>query len=134
MALQPKKPASKILIHLAIRRFSNSQVVEEWDSANTLPINLAEKISEYLMRLGDANSLCLNIIIQLLTRGKVRVDFRDSTERLQLVNQKDIVSRLEALVVFDHWIEENKIKAEMPSTTQKIIIEAPRVKLPSARK
>ena len=133
MALQPKKPASQILIHLAIRRFSNSQVVEEWDSANTLPINLAEKISEYLMRLGDANSLCLNIIIQLLTRGKVRVDFRDSTERLQLVNQKDIVSRLEALVVFDHWIEENKIKAEMPSTTQKIIIEAPRVKLPSAR-
>ncbi len=134
MVLEPKKPASKILIHLRIRRFSNSQLVEEWDSAQTPPINLADKIGEYLLRLGDANSLCLNIIIQLLTRGKVRVDFRDSSERLQLVDQTDIVSRSEAVSVFDQWIEENKFKGEMPATTQKIIIEAPRVKLPSTRK
>ena len=134
MVLEPKKPASKILIHLRIRRFSNSQLVEEWDSAQTPPINLADKIGEYLLRLGDANSLCLNIIIQLLTRGKVRVDFRDSSERLQLVDQTDSVSRSEAVSVFDQWIEENKFKGEMPATTQKIIIEAPRVKLPSTRK
>lgn len=134
MVFEPKKPASKILIHLRIRRFSNSQLVEEWDSAQTPPISLADKIGEYLLRLGDANSLCLNIIIQLLTRGKVRVDFRDSSERLQLVDQTDIVSRSEAVSVFDQWIEENKFKGEMPATTQKIIIEAPRVKLPSTRK
>lgn len=130
MTIQPKKPASKILIHLGVRRFSDSRVVEEWDSIDSPPIKLADKIGEYLMRLGDANSLCLNIVIQLLTRGKVRVDFRDSSERLHLANPLEIVSRGEAVLVFDHWVEENRVKSEMPATTQKIIIEAPRVNLP----
>lgn len=118
------------MIHIGIRRFLNSQVVEEWDSTDGAPISLADKIGEYLMRLGDANSLCLNIVIQLLTRGKVRVDFRDSSERLHLSNPLELFSRAEAVLVFDHWVEENRLKSEMPATTQKIIIEAPRINLP----
>ena len=85
------------------------------------------------MRLGDSNSLCLNIVIQLLTRGKVRVDFRDTSERLQLISEQDTTSRAEAVLVFDHWIAENRFKSEPPDATQKIVIEIPRVKLPNAR-
>jgi hypothetical protein len=70
MIPKPKKPASKIFIHIGVRKFSGSQLVEEWDSADGPPIKLSDKISEYIMRLGDANSLCLNIVIQLLTRGR----------------------------------------------------------------
>jgi hypothetical protein len=130
MTLKPKKPASKILIHIGVRKFSGAQIVEEWDSSHGPAIKLGDKIGEYLIRLGDSNSLCLNVVIQLLTRGKVRVDFRDSSERLQLVSDQDLMSRLEAVTVFDHWIEENLFKSEPPDATQKIVIELPRVKLP----
>jgi hypothetical protein len=130
MTIPPPKPASKILIHVGVRKFSGAQLVEEWDSSHGPPIKLGEKIGEYLIRLGDSNSLCLNIVIQLLTRGKVRVDFRDSSERLQLVSDQDRMSRPEAVTVFDHWIEENLFQSEPPDTTQKIVIELPRVRLP----
>jgi hypothetical protein len=130
MTLKPKKPASKILIHVGVRKFSGAQIVEEWDSSHGPPIKLADKISDYIMRLGDSNSLCLNIVIQLLTRGKVRVDFRDTSERLQLISEQDTTSRAEAVLVFDHWIAENRIKSEPPEQTQRIIIETPKVKLP----
>ncbi|MFM8766050.1 MAG: hypothetical protein ACKOHM_11375 [Spartobacteria bacterium] len=130
MTLKPKKPASKILIHVGVRKFSGSQIVEEWDSSQGPPIKLSDKIGEYLMRLGDSNSLCLNIMIQLLTRGKVRVDFRDTSERLQLISEQDTTSRAEAVLVFDHYIAENKVKSETPEQTQRIIIETPKVKLP----
>ena len=133
MTLKPKKPASKILIKLGVRTFSNEQVVEEWDSSQGPPIKLADKISDYVIRLGDWNSMCLNIVIQLLTRGKVRIDFRDTSERLELVDQQDMSSRPEAVLVFDHWLEENRSKSEAPDVTQKIVIELPRVKLPKAR-
>lgn len=115
---------------MGVRKFSGSQIVEEWDSSQGPPIKLSDKIGEYLMRLGDSNSLCLNIVIQLLTRGKVRVDFRDTSERLQLISEQDTTSRAEAVLVFDHWIAENRIKSEPPEQTQRIIIETPKVKLP----
>jgi hypothetical protein len=133
MTLKPKKPASKILIHVGVRKFSGAQIVEEWDSSHGPSIKLADKISEYIMRIGDSNSLCLNIVIQLLSRGKVRVDFRDTSERLELINQSDKVSRPEALMVFDHWIAENRFKPELPDATQKIFIEMPLMKLPQGR-
>jgi hypothetical protein len=133
MTLKPKKPASQILIKLGVRTFSDAQIVEEWDSSQGTPIKLADKISDYIVRLGDSNSLCLNIVIQLLTRGKVRVDFRDTSERLELINQQDMSSRPEAVLVFEHWVEENRFKSEAPDATQRIVIEIPRVKLPKAR-
>ena len=133
MPLKPKKPASKILIHIGVRKFLDHQVVEEWDSWQGPPIKLGDKISEYLLRIGDANSFCLNIVIQLLTRGKVRVDFRDTSERLELVDNKDTMTRPEAVMVFDHWFEENLAKSEPPETTQKIVVDLPRVKLPRKR-
>jgi hypothetical protein len=93
MTLKPKKPASKILIHVGVRKFSGAQIVEEWDSSHGPPIKLSDKISDYIMRLGDSNSMCLNIVIQLLTRGKVRVDFRDTSERLELINQQELFAK-----------------------------------------
>lgn len=134
MSLKPAKYSADIFIKTEVRKFSNSQVLEELEfDRNNSSISLASKIGEYMLRISNSNEFCFNIIIQLLTHGKVRVDFRDSTERLQLASKQDIMSRLEAVMVFDHWIEENKIKAEISSVTQRIMIEAPRVKLPLGR-
>jgi hypothetical protein len=63
----------------------------------------------------------------------VRVDFRDSTERLQLVNKQDSVSRVEAVKVFDHWVQENRAKPELLESTRKVVLEPPRAKLPLTR-
>lgn len=123
MTLKPKTPASKILIHVGVRKFSTTQILEEWDSSHSLPIKLADKISDYMIRIGDSNSLCLNVVIQLLHRGKVRVDFRDTSERLELVNEQDKLSRPEALIVLDHWIKVDRFNSELPDATQKIVIE-----------
>ncbi|MEI8294171.1 MAG: hypothetical protein WCG66_09310 [bacterium] len=131
--INPKKPASKILIHIGVRKFSGSQLIEEWDSTTGPSTKLSDKIAEYIMRLGDANSLCLNIVIQLLTRGKVRVDFRETSERLHLVNPLDIMSRAEAVQVFDHWYSERLSNSEAPDSTQRIMIELPQVRLPRPR-
>jgi hypothetical protein len=132
MTIKPQKPAKKIPIHVGVRKFSAERRLEEWDSNELSPITLADKISEYILRIGDANAFCLNIVIQLLTKGKVRVDFRDSSERLQLANEKDIVSRVEAVHVFDHWVAENQIKSEPPDATQRILMEPPKIKIPKS--
>ena len=132
MKIKPQKPATKISIRVGVRKFTAERKLEEWDSNEFMPMTLADKISEYILRIGDGNAFCLNIVIQLLTRGKVRVDFRDSSERLQLFSDKDIVSRVEAVHVFDLWVAENQIKSEPPDATQRILMEPPRIKLPKA--
>ncbi len=137
MSLKPAKYSADIFVKIEVKKFSNSQAIEEFDfNRNHPPTPLSNKIEEYMLRIGNSNELCFNIIIQLLTHGKVRVDFRDSTERLQLANKQDIMSRSKAVMVFDRWLAENRVPDEFPnaSTTQKIIIEAPRVKLPSGRR
>jgi len=119
------KPASEIPIRVSTRRFDGLNLLEEWDSTSAGPLTLADKISEYLMRIGDSNSLCLNIVIQLLTEGKVRVDFREVNERIHLLNTEDITSRHEAVMVFDNWLEENRDALAETEQTQKIILQPP---------
>jgi hypothetical protein len=65
----------------------------------------------------------------LLTDGKVRVDFRDITERILLLNSQDIMSRVEAVTVFDRWLQENRDSQEAIEQTQKIIMQPPPAKL-----
>jgi hypothetical protein len=130
MNLKPVKLAAKISLRVGVRKFSAERKLEEWDANDLTPITLADKISEYILRIGEANAFCLNIVIQLLTKGKVRVDFRDSSERLQLINEKDIVSRGEAVRVFDQWLADNQVQSEPIEATQKILMEPPKVNLP----
>ncbi len=130
MSLKPAKYSADIFIKTEVKKFSNSQEIVDFDFNRNHPLTpLSNKIEEYMLRISNSNEFCFNIIIQLLTHGKVRVDFRDSTERLQLVNKQDIMSRSKAVMVFDRWIAENRVPDKFPnaSTTQKILIEAPRV-------
>jgi hypothetical protein len=58
----------------------------------------------------------------------VRVDFRDITERILLLNSQDIMSRVEAVTVFDRWLQENRDSQEAIEQTQKIIMQPPPTK------
>ncbi|MFZ9920148.1 MAG: hypothetical protein ACO3GO_02865 [Terrimicrobiaceae bacterium] len=86
------------------------------------PCALADKIEELLLKVGYTNAQAMGVTIQLLTSGKVRVDFRDYTQRLELASPSDIMTRTEAVDVFDSHLK--FLKADNHSAdgfTQKIV-------------
>ena len=93
---------------------------------------LSDKIEEYILKLGYSNSQTLGIVVQVLTQGKVRVDFRDHTERLQLFEEGVLFSRTEAVDIFDKHIVNMKkpvsAEASASNMTQRIVIQAPRLR------
>lgn len=107
------------------RALMNSEMREVLDP---IACTVAEKIEEFVLKLGYSNAQALSVIVQLLTRGKVRVDFRDYSQRLQLVSQADIMPRSEAVALFDAYMAEieNRDDSGSMDFTQKILIQPPR--------
>lgn len=92
-------------------------------------VTLMEKLEEYVMRIGYSNAYVLSILVQLLVHGKVKVDFRNYSERLQLLDLTDRINRPQALKLIDFLIEElqgsqQQEKNDM-TVTQRIIITQP---------
>lgn len=59
---------------------------------------LSEKVEEYVTRLGYSSAHTLRVVVQLLTVGKIRLDFKDYSERLQLKLAQDVMQRPEAIM------------------------------------
>lgn len=97
------------------------------DAVEERRIPLSVKIDDFILKLGYSNAHVLGIIVQLLTSGKVRVDYRDYSERLQLVARGAAMDRQEAVALFERHIE--RLQREDPplETTQKIIVQPPSV-------
>ena len=93
-------------------------------------VSLATKIDEYILKVGHSNTNVMSLVVQLLTIGKVRLDFRDYTERLELLNLSEIMSRPQAAAVFDHHLASANKNDDVSLLTQKIVIQPPRVNLP----
>lgn len=93
-------------------------------------MQLAEKIEEYVIRLGYSNAHVLSIMVQLLTQGKIRVEFRNYIERMELMDMNDRVTRSQAVTIVDKYISEvqGAQKNEQPgfNVTQRIIIQTPK--------
>ena len=53
-------------------------------SSDTKELFLEAVIQDFQLQLGQTSAHVLGIVIQLLTRGKVRVDFRDYAVRFEL--------------------------------------------------
>jgi hypothetical protein len=93
-------------------------------------VSLGEKIDEYIFKLGCSSAHTLGVVVQLLTVGKIRLDFREHHERLQLLNATDALSRPEAMRVTEEYL--SMVRQQTPDTaaavdaTQKVIIQAPR--------
>ena len=93
-------------------------------------ITLADKIDEYILRMGYTSVHTLGVVVQLLTVGKVRLDFREYSERLQLADKANIMNRADAVLLVENYIA-SMAKTETAMTpdydlTQKIIIQAPK--------
>ena len=103
-------------------------------SSEVREIALEAVIDEFLLKLGQSSAHVLGVIIQVLTRGKVRVDFRDYNLRLELGPGENAMERSEAVAVFDDYIKRHKNPDTDRSAdvTQKIMVQAPRISLPKA--
>jgi hypothetical protein len=98
-----------------------------------LQVPLSTKIDEYILKLGYSNAHVLGILVQLLTNGKVRVDFRDYAERLSLITANDRMTRGDAVELFDEHLKtmnSHSGAAGESNVTQKIVVQMPKVQLP----
>lgn len=93
-------------------------------------MTVAEKIEEYVFRIGCTNAHVLGLVLQLLTVGKVRVDFREYYERLQLVTKADLLPRTQAIPLAEAFLNTLRKEPHNPEEsefTQKIIIQPPKL-------
>ena len=111
-----------------------------FDLATTQPnqeeiLFLADKIEEYALRLGFSNAYTAGILSQLLSSGKVRVDFREHAERLELMRKEDTMHKTGAVAMIELFIEQLK-KARGHATvddsddTQRILVQPPKPSRP----
>lgn len=95
----------------------------------TPDLAISEKIQEYSLRLGQSPPYTLSIFVQLLIEGKVRLEFRDFSERLELVDKKTMMTRNEAVALTEKFlasISKENTSGSGLDVTQKLIIQAPR--------
>jgi hypothetical protein len=128
----PVSKSTKDIMVSETKTFVGGDAVKQPDP---IIVPLADKIDEYVLKLGYSNAHVLGVLVQLLTLGKVRVDFRDYSERLQLLNLNDRMARTEAVELFDRHMLAMSRKEEPVSlmATQKIVVQAPKVNLPRVR-
>ena len=89
-------------------------------------VTLASKIDEFILKVGHTSTHVMSVVVQLLTLGKVRLDFRDYSERLELLNLSEIMSRTQAAAVFEHHLAAANRDDDVSLMTQKIVIQPPR--------
>jgi hypothetical protein len=89
-------------------------------------VSLGEKLNDYLLRLGYSNVHIMGIIAQLMTKAKVRVDFRNYTERLELINVEDRLTSPQAISMLEDYIAEMMTSEDAAGNvkkTQKIVVQ-----------
>ena len=120
------KPATAIML-LETRTLHHGGETEK--SAESF-CSLADKIEELVLKIGYSNAQALSVVIQLLMVGKVRVDFRDYSQRLQLASKSDMMTRADAAEIFDTHLTQMKVEPQSNSGfTQKITFQSPRNQL-----
>jgi hypothetical protein len=108
---------------------------EDRDTPHPRPIRetvtLKEILDKYTLTLGLQNAHLVEVVATLMTTGKVWVEFRAYTERLQLKNASDAISRPAALELFDEYLARSKEK-KAPSRaegTRRITVQLPKIVL-----
>jgi hypothetical protein len=126
--MQIPKPATAIFVQ-ETRTLLQTGAPEK---SGVVTSTVADKIEELVLKVGYTNAQALSVVIQLLTNGKVRVDYRDYSQRLQLLSPSDIMSRSAAVEVFDsHMAILNVGNASSVGFTQKFVFQPPRIRLAS---
>jgi len=88
---------------------------------------LADLLDLYLVRLGWESTFASGIIVKLLTNGKVRVDFSSVVERLELLDNGDLITAPQAMALFEDHLKSTSGSNESPKgKTMRIVVQKPR--------
>ena len=85
-------------------------------------IPMFEKMEEYLLRFGGNNSHVIGIFMGLLVNGKIRLGFRDKTERLSLANPSDKTTTEGAIRLIDAYLHKAASSQQPDHETQRITL------------
>lgn len=122
--------------------FREMLIIEKKVTINVMPrqilsINkfpLSNKIDEYILKIGHKNMHLLNILMELCMNGKVTVDFREYSDRLELVHPNLTITRAQVVFLLDDYIQkllnsEDDLAGDQ--ITQKVILQPPKISLPA---
>ena len=121
--------SSEVFSRILVQQTKTNTVSGPADAVTREEMSLAKKIEEYQILLGNNTAHISAVVVQLLTLGKVRLDFREYTERLNLVNKEDMMNRGDAVPLVESFLQSLKsgdTSAAGVDYTQKIIIQAPK--------
>jgi len=88
----------------------------------TVTMTLADKLDKHIARMGYTNAAIYDTALRLLTKGKIRLEFKTYVERLALADPADKMSEQEAAAVIDKFVADIRDQEEGRNTTQKIVI------------
>ena len=71
---------------------------------------LHELLSTLMVKLGIENAIASGIIVQLMTHGKVRVDFSSISERIELARDEDQLTAPQAMALFSDYLASTRSK------------------------
>jgi len=104
--------------------FSDGLVRRSLDPDRTVALSVL--LEDYLLRLGHSSDHVLAIVLRLLTNGKVRVEFRHCRDRLELTDKSQIMSRSQAIQLFDEYLGRMREETKDPNyanMTQRIVVQ-----------
>lgn len=119
-------PLHKQPSELELISITQHVVHEKSTSEQPKSVRLQDKINEYIEKIGADSPHLFGIMIQLLTHGKVRVDFRYYSERLELKNMYDRLPRAQAIEWMDTYLYKQDREESLFNRTHRIVI--PRLK------
>ena len=89
---------------------------------------LYELLSTFMVKLGFESAIASGIVVQLMTRGKVRVDFSSISERIELARDEDQLTAPQAMALFEDFVASMKSPEDKRGKrkTMRIVVQKPR--------
>jgi hypothetical protein len=99
----------------------------------TSEMTLKEMLDKYLFTLGYENAHLLEVLLGLMTRGKICVEFRAYNERLALKDPAKMMTQPATIQLFNDYlasVRANKKVSLAGGRTQRITVQMPKIAPP----
>ena len=99
----------------------------------TSEMTLKQMLDKYLFTLGYENAHLLEVLLGLMTRGKICVEFRAYNERLALKDPSRMMTQPQTLQLFNDYlvsVRANKKVSLAGERTQRITVQMPKIMAP----
>ncbi|HEY0257340.1 MAG TPA: hypothetical protein VGC39_07850 [Candidatus Methylacidiphilales bacterium] len=91
-------------------------------------VTIKQLLDRYTVTLGYRNSHLQEVLVTLMTTGKVVVEFRSHTDRLQLRDFGRIMTRPATIELFNEYLVNSKEqKISGPEVTKRITVQLPKI-------